>query len=157
MNARIFLTPVLGGVCVLPWVSSVSAQDRHEDLGALIGKALEAMKADKWEEALGSISEVEERFGKAGPLEAFGPQFGAVYFHKGTCEMKLKRWADAMRSFEICYRDFPNATPATETGNVFQKMALFKWGEAAMGAGDWELAISRFRKFLNERDKENDK
>ena len=153
MSPRIFLTPIIGGLCALPWVAS--AQD--EDLGTLIGKAQEAMKAEKWEDALAAITVAEERFGKAGQLMAYGPQFGAVHFHKGTCEMKLKRWDDAMRSFEICYRDYPNTAHATDSGNVFQKMALLKWGEAAMAAGKWELAISRFRKFLKERDRERDK
>ncbi len=153
MNPRIFLTPIIGGLCALPWVATA----QEEDLGTLIGKAQEAMKAEKWEDALAAITIAEERFGKAGQLMAYGPQFGAVHFHKGTCEMKLKRWTDAMRSFEICYRDFPNTANATDTGNVFQKMALLKWGEAAMAAGNWELAISRFRKFLKERDRGRDK
>jgi tetratricopeptide (TPR) repeat protein len=152
MSPRIFLTPVIGCVCALPW--SVIAQE--EDLGTLIGRAQDAMKAERWEEALVSIASAEERFGKAGQLMAYGPQFGAVFFHKGTCLMKLKRWDDAMRSFEICYRDFPNTVLATENGNVFQKMALLRWGEAAMAAGNWELALSRFRKFLKERDRERD-
>lgn len=153
MSPRIFLTPIIAGLCALPWIASA----QEEDLGTLIGKAQEAMKAEKWEDALAAIRSAEERFGKAGRLMAYGPQFGAVHFHKGTCEMKLKRWDDAMRSFEICYRDFPNPAHATETGNMFQKMALLKWGEAAMAAGNWELAISRFRKFIKERDRERDK
>lgn len=151
MNLRSFSVPV---VCCVVLVSGAMAQD--EDLGTLAGKAREAMTAGNWEEALGLYHGALARFGENNPLQAFGPQFGAVYFHKGTCEMKLKRWDDAMKSFEICYRDFPNAGPEAEAGNVFQKMALLKWGEAAMGAEKWELAISQFRKFIKERDRTRD-
>ena len=35
-------------------------------------------------------------------------------------------------------------------------MALLKWGEAAMGAGDYQLAITQWEKFLKERDKVRD-
>ena len=69
--------------------------------------------------------------------------------------MKLKRWQDALRLFEICYRDFPHG--GADRGNPFQKMALLNWGEAAMGAEQWELAVSRFAKFTAERDKTRDK
>jgi len=89
-------------------------------------------------------------------MQAFGPQFGAVYHHKGVCEMKLKRWDEAMKSFEICYRDFPNPAASAENGNSFQKLALLRWGEAAMGAGKWEVALEKFRKFLLERDRKRD-
>ena len=151
MNLRCFSVPI---VCCVALVSGAMAQD--DDLGSLAGKARAAMTAENWEEALGLYDGALARFGENNPLQAFGPQFGAIYFHKGTCEMKLKRWDNAMKSFEICYRDFPNAGPAAEGGNVFQKMALLKWGEAAMGAEKWELAISQFRKFIKERDRTRD-
>jgi tetratricopeptide (TPR) repeat protein len=123
--------------------------------GELVNKALAAMKAGQWEEALAFNTQAVERFGKNKPMVLFGPQFGKIYYWKGLCELKLSKWNDAMKSFETCYRDFPNKEKAGG-GNEFEKMALLKWGEAAMGAKNWELAITQFQKFLKERDKTRD-
>ncbi|MES2921290.1 MAG: tetratricopeptide repeat protein [Verrucomicrobiota bacterium] len=136
------------GLAVFP----ARAQDRG--LTALVEKTAAAMKAENWQKALDASSQAVDRYGKGDPLRTYGAQFGAVYYRKGVCEMKLKRWQEAMQSFEICYRNFPNQ--GTGRTNPFQKMALLKWGEAAMGAGNWELAVSRFAKFTDERDKVRD-
>lgn len=130
------------------------AQD--EDLETLVNRAHAAMEAERWQEALASNTAAVARFGGKDSLRNYGAQFGAIHYRKGICEMKLQRWDEAMRSFEICYRDFPNDGATAENANVFQKLALLKWGEAAMAAEDWELAISRFRKFTLERDKLRD-
>jgi tetratricopeptide (TPR) repeat protein len=114
------------------------------------------METGRWQEALASNTAAVERFGRNDPLRTYGAQFGAIHYRKGICEMKLKRWDEAMGSFEICYRDFPNDGATAENANLFQKMALLKWGEAAMAAENWELALSRFRKFTLERDKLRD-
>ena len=132
------------------------ASAQEDDLAACVGRTHTAMEAGNWEEALSSSAAAVERFGKSDPMGTYGAQFGAIHYRKGICEMKLKRWEEAMRSFEICYRDFPNDGATAENFNAFQKMALLKWGEAAMGAEQWELAISRFSKFILERDKLRD-
>ena len=155
MNLHCFSAPFVGGLCAVSLVLAVTAQAQDEDLGTIVDKALLAMKQEKWKEALALNTQAVTRFGKNNPMQLFGPQFGTIYYRKGLCEMKLKNWDDAMKSFEICYRDFPNA--GNQGGNIFQKMALLKWGEAAMGAENWELAISQFKKFLVERDKTRDK
>ena len=139
----------------LVWVLAQPAAARNAELEELIYKTQLAINAENWESALGYCDKAIQRFGKDRPLEVFGPQFGAIHYRKGLCEMKLARWDAAMRSFEICYRDFPNKN-GTDDGNPFEKMALLKWAEAAMGAKRWELAISQFRKFLKERDKSRD-
>lgn len=139
----------------LVWVLSQPAAARNAELEELIYKTQLAINAENWESALGYCDKAIQRFGKDRPLQVFGPQFGAIHYRKGLCEMKLARWDAAMRSFEICYRDFPNKNGADD-GNPFEKTALLKWAEAAMGAKRWELAISQFRKFLKERDKTRD-
>jgi tetratricopeptide (TPR) repeat protein len=131
-----------------------SAQD--ENLEALVEQSRTAMKAGHWKQALDLNTQAVTNFGQDQPLRKFGPQFGAVYYHKGICEMKLKKWADAMQSFEICYRDFPNEGGSANGANPFQILALCKWGESAMGAENWELAASRFAKFRSERDRTRD-
>ncbi|HEX7260902.1 MAG TPA: tetratricopeptide repeat protein [Luteolibacter sp.] len=129
------------------WSGSALAQD--ESLETLAEKSQAAMKAEQWQQALDLNTQAVSRYGQNEPFRKYGAQFGAVFYHKGICEMKLKRWQEAMRSFESCYRDFPNE--GADRGNLFQKLALLKWGEAAMGAEQWELAVSRFTKFRDER------
>ncbi|GAA5129569.1 tetratricopeptide repeat protein [Luteolibacter yonseiensis] len=130
------------------------ARSQNANLEALVKKARTAMTAELWEEALDLNKRVISRFGQDNPYRLYGAQFGTVYYRKGLCEMKLKRWEDAMRSFEDCYQNFPNSGP--DQNNIYQKLALLKWGESAMGAEKWELALSRFTKFSDERNTEQD-
>lgn len=155
MNLRTCSVALAGGVVPLVLLSPC-AFAQEDDLGGLVNKGLAAMNAEKWDEALKYNSEAVTRFGKNNPLQLFGPQFGVIYYRKGICEMKLKKWNEAMQSFETCNQKFPNAGKAGG-GNIFEKMALLRWAEAAMGAENWELAITQFQKFLKERDKTRDK
>lgn len=131
-----------------------------DDLGALVNKGLAAMKAGQWEEALANNTEAVERYGKSlkTTLQLYGPQFGNIWYRKGISELKLNKFEDAMKSFETCYKDYPNGGDVPPGGgNLFNKQALLKWGEAAMGAENYELAITQWKKFLEERDKDRDK
>jgi len=131
-----------------------SAISQAQSLEALVENSRLAMHEENWQQALKWSEEAVARYGRNGPYESYGAQFGTIYYRQGICEMKLKRWPAAMASFEACYRDFPNRN--ADQGNPFQKMALLKWGESAMGAEQWELAKSRFDKFMDERDRAND-
>lgn len=132
----------------------VSAQ---ESLPELVDKALLAMKEEKWEEAL-ALNTKAAGFGKNPKMaiQLYGLQFGVIIYRKGMCELKLKKFEDAMKSFESCYKDYPN-NKDVGGGNVFHKMALLKWGDAAFGLESYELAITQWKKFLQERDKAKDK
>lgn len=156
MHHRNFSAFFLSTLAVAPLVVSVPAAAQEEGLGDLVNKGLAAMNAGKWEEALALHTRAAERFGRNQPLMLFGPQFGVIYYRKGICEMKLEKWDDAIKSFETCYRDFPNDGAAAGGGNVYHKRALLKWGETAMAMEDWALAIRQFNKFLEERDKVRD-
>lgn len=142
-------------IAFLVFSTPLIAQD---DLGTLVNKALAAMNEGNFKEAARLNSEAINRFGKNPKmaLNLYGPQFGVIHYRKGISEMKLEQFAEAMKSFESCYKDFPNDEKAGG-GNLFNKMALLKWGEAAMGAEDFELAIKQWEKFLQERDKTRDK
>jgi tetratricopeptide (TPR) repeat protein len=155
MNLNRPTATMLAGLMAVPMLLTAPAARGQEALGDLVSKSLQAMNAEKWEEALAILNAAVQRFGKNPGI--WGPQFGVIYYRKGICEMKLKRWSEAMKSFETCYRDFPNAGTQVKAGggNVYHKKALLKWGEAAMGAEDWGLAIRQFNKFLQERDKTN--
>lgn len=146
---------LLLAIAFLAFSNSVFAQD---DLGTSVNKALAAMNANNWEEAAKLHTDVVTRFGKNPKMaiQLHGPQFGVILFRKGICELKLQQFAEAAKSFESCYKDFPNDAKAGG-GNIFNKMALLKWGEAAMGLGDYELAITQWKKFLEEHDKTRDK
>lgn len=125
------------------------------DLPTLADGALAAMNGEDWQRADELLGEAIERFGHNQPFDLWGPQFGVIHYRKGLVEMRLGKWREAMASFETCYRDFPNP-PDGRVPNPFHTRALLKWGEAAMGAGEWELAIRQFRKFAEERDRERD-
>ena len=108
MNLRTCSLALAGGVVPLV-LFSPSAFAQEDDLGGLVNKGLAAMNAEKWDEALKYNSEAVTRFGKNNPMQLFGPQFGVIYYRKGISEMKLKKWNDAMQSFETCHEKFPNA------------------------------------------------
>ena len=128
----------------------------QETLPELVDAALLAMKEEKWAEAL-ALNTKAAGFGKNPKMaiQLYGAQFGTIIYRKGMCELKLKKFDDAMKSFESCYKDFPN-DKVSGGGNVFHKMALLKWGDAALGLEDYELAITQWKKFLQERDKAKD-
>ena len=129
----------------------------EDTLASLVDKGLLAMKGGQWEEALAANAEAVERFGGPAALQLYGPQFGNIWYRKGVCELALGKYDEAAKSFEVTYKDFPNAGKVAGGGNLFEKKALLKWGEAAMGMEDYELAITQWKKFLEERDKNRDK
>lgn len=134
----------------------VSAQD--VSLPELVNNGLQALKAGEWEKALAFNSKAVSTYGSNPKmaLQLYGAQFGVILYRKGMAELKLNKFEDAMKSFESCYKDYPNDKVAGG-GNIFNKMALLKWGDAAYGLENFELAITQWKKFLQERDKTKDR
>ncbi len=155
MSLRSFSRILAGGLCAVPLILSMPAHAEDESIGSLVNNAILAMKQGNWEEGLKLNTRAVDAY-STNAYFLIGPRFGTIHYRKGLCELKLKKFNDAMQSFETCYKDFPNNGNAGG-GNVFEKMALLKWGEAAMGAEDWETALTLFQKFLKERDKTRDK
>ena len=122
-----------------------------QELATLVDDGLKAMNEGKWEQALALNAQAIEKHGEdsKAALDTYGPQFGMIWFRKGICELQLKKFDDAVKSFEATYKDFPN-TPEKD-GNAFEKIALLKWGEAAMGAEKYQVAIEQWDKFIKER------
>lgn len=147
----------LGRACALSLLCAGSVLSQELTLESLATASRAAMDEQAWERALVLNTEAVTRFGGGQPLREYGPQFGIIFYRKGLCEMKLKRWKEAMASFETCYRDFPNGKNVKDGGNIYQKLALLKWAESAMGAEEWEMALARFAKFIAERDRLRDK
>jgi tetratricopeptide (TPR) repeat protein len=125
--------------------------------------SLTSMRAKKWAEAHAVLSKACRTYdGRA--MQLFGPKFGWFWYHKGYCELKLKKWEDAMGSFKKCYTKYPNKNAgaagldAANQGsfNHYHKKSLLKWGDSAIGAQEWETAIRQYKKFLQERDPKRD-
>lgn len=154
MNSTGRLISRFGATCAVWLALTAAAFPQGAELSRLMDEGRAAMDKKDWQQALELHTQAVTRFGQEDPLREFGAQFGVVFYHKGVCEMKLKRWPEAMRSFETCYRGYPNT--GKDPGNPFHLLALCKWGEAAMGAEDWGLAASRFAKFVGERDRLRD-
>ena len=130
----------------------------QESLPELADNGLKALKAGDWEKALEFNAKAVSTYGSNPKmaLQLYGAQFGVLVYRKGMAELKLNKFEEAMQSFESCYKDYPNDKVAGG-GNIFQKMALLKWGDAAYGLENFELAITQWKKFLEERDKAKDK
>ena len=140
-----------------PLLPPPAAAQQGADLGLLVTNSLTHMNNGEWAQALALLTQVTDRYGKNAKV-LFGSKFGVIWYRKGLCELRLAKYPDAMKSLEICYRDFPNAGGQVEAGgNPYHKRALLKWGEAAQGAEDWQQAIRLYKKFLEERDKNLDK
>ncbi|MEY3396026.1 MAG: hypothetical protein RL346_2263 [Verrucomicrobiota bacterium] len=136
LTATLLLIP-----CLLP----------AQELATLVDDGLKAMNEEKWEQGLALNAQAIEKHGPDAKkaLEKYGPQFGMIWFRKGVCELQLKKFDDAIKSFETTYKEFPNTKE--RDGNPFDKISLLKWGEAAMGAEQYQVAIDQWKKFLNER------
>lgn len=122
-----------------------------QEIATLVESSLKAMEEGKWEQALAFNAKAIELHGPT-PKEALdqhGPQFAGIHFRKGICELNLKKFDDAMKSFETAHKDFPN-TPEAD-GNKFIVTSLLKWGEAAMGAEKYDVAIEQWLKFIAQR------
>jgi tetratricopeptide (TPR) repeat protein len=141
--------------CAAALVACTAALTMHApaqtDIGAMVDAALKAMEEEKWEEALELSNQLTEGRAPEQSKMLFGPRFGTIYYRKGIAEMKTGKWEQAMKSFETCYKEFPNPKDAGGRENPFNKMALLRWAEAAIGAREWEKAIEMFLLFLKER------
>ena len=116
--SRCTLIPVLGMALATGILTAPPAMAQlQEDAQTLNSRALTSMEEAKWEEALQLLTRCIELYDK-NALTLFGPQFGVTWYRKGICELKLKRWDDAAKSFEACYRKYPNKGEQVEGGGA---------------------------------------
>lgn len=136
-------------------VPRAAAQDEIPDspqglqLGELVNFSIQLMQKKQWKKALEFNQEAINSEGGEGALKTWGPLFGTIWYRKGLCEYQLEQWDAAAKSFEQCYKNFPNKDGAMNE-NQFEKMALFYWAKSEMGREEWQKAIDLFQKFLNE-------
>ncbi|MDB4541517.1 hypothetical protein N9192_01335 [Akkermansiaceae bacterium] len=118
---------------------------------------ISAMRSGKWAEAQAIWKKATDAYdGRA--MTLFGPKFGSFWYNKGFCELRLGMFEDAMNSLQQCYEKYRNGKGGeNESINLYHKKALLYWGHAAKGAGEWEIAVQKYKKFLAERDPSRDK
>jgi tetratricopeptide (TPR) repeat protein len=111
--------------------------------------------AENWQKALAELTKATDAYdGRA--LKLFGPKFGWFWYHRGFCELKLKMYGEAIKSFQTCYEKYGNEGAEGGNANIYHKKALLKWGEAAQGKEDWKTAVDKYEQFLKERDPARD-
>ena len=151
------LAPLLGVLLAASFLAAPAHAQLDETPQALNAAAITEMKAENWGKALAHLTRCVELYDK-NAMTLFGPRFGVFWYRKGYCELKLGRFDEAAKSFETCYRKYPNdAAQAQSGGNVYNKRALLYWGQAAQGGEKWGEAIRMYKKFLEERDPTRDK
>lgn len=123
-----------------------------ESLDVLVTNSLQRMNENKWSEALAML---DKATGMPNLKTLYGSKIGILFYRKGICQSRLNQFEEAMKSFETCYRDYPPDKDGA--GNLYHKIALLKWGDAALGAEQYDLAIRQYKKFLEERSKERGK
>ena len=143
-------------VAAMLW-TPVTAQDEERvpdphalTLGELVEWQIKLMAQKEWLKALVFCNQSIKDEGD-GALQQWGPLFGSIYYRKGFCEMKLKRWPEAMKSFEICHRDFRNVAGAMNR-NDFEHVALLRWADAAMATEKWQIAVNVLEDYLATKD-----
>jgi len=131
---------------------------KGQAIANLHAESLTEMKAGNWPAAYALLVRATDNFdGRA--LQLFGPRFGWFWYHRGYAEIKLGKFEDAMKSFEVCYSKYKNVAPKEGDApslNLYNKQALLLWGHAAKGAEEWETSIRMYEKFLKERDPARD-
>ena len=163
MKTPRILQRFFGGVLLLSVLLTAAPARGQGSIDEYWSNSLTAMNNEEWAKALGYLEKAVNAYG-ARATTLFGPKFGWFYYHKGYCELKLQKYAEAKKSFEDCYKKFPNgeaAKPGTTDNNIsfnlYHKKSLLKWGEAAQGAEEYEEAIRMYKKFIDERDPTRDK
>lgn len=145
------------GVLLLAF-GAVCAPVKAQAIADMHATSLTEMKAGNWPAAYAILVRATDNFdGRA--LQLFGPRFGWFWYHRGYAEIKLGKFADAMKSFEKCYAKYKNVAPKEGQApslNLYNKRALLLWGHAAKGAEEWETSIRMYKKFLKERDPARD-
>ena len=162
-------TRILAGatLALMAMMGTVKAQN----LQTQMSQANKAWEDGQYEKCQALFTRIVTSYGGRAPM-LYGPKFGLIYYRKGLCELKLAsiakranqlkgaaKWFElAAKSFESCYKKFPNdAKGMAKSTNTAHKAALQRWAEASMGMGEYKEAIKLYQKFLAERDPSKDK
>ena len=146
-------------VMMLLVFGALLAPVQAQKLDDLSSQSLTAMRAGEWDKARALLKRATDAFDNRAPT-LIGPRFGWFWYHQGYCELKLRLFDEAAKSFEKCYKKYPNKSGVDDKAqsvNLYHTKSLLMWGHAAKGAEKWDEAIKMYKKFLQERDPGRDK
>lgn len=141
-------------------------QNASADIGEDVPAGIEAMKEKNWAEAKKLFDRVIKNYGGRG-MALYGGKFGIIYYNKGYTELQyakqlksaggvdaLAKAAElneaAKKSFTEC-RKFKSDAKGE---NTYYFKALLYLGQAKQALGEYDAAISTYKKFLADRDPE---
>ena len=143
-----------------------SESARAQSLPERMTQANQAWKDQRYDKCQAIFLRIVENFGGRAKM-LYGPRFGVIWYRKGLSELKLaniakrannvdeatKWFEEAAKSFEVCYKEFPNgAAGMAQSLNGMHKASLQRWAEASMGKKEYKEAIKLYKKFLAERE-----
>jgi TolA-binding protein len=109
-----------------------------------------AMKKQEWAKAESDLISIIKNLGHPSyPRETI---LSELFFKKGWCEFNQKKWKEAGKSFETCYKDFPDKPkkePSAESLR-FRRESLRYWADALYNLEDYEGAAKLYRHYIKE-------
>jgi tetratricopeptide (TPR) repeat protein len=124
--------------------ASAEPKNSPQDLSKQADRLLE--KGD-WKAAYAVIEKAHAAMDRV-DLTKIPAWYQQLAFKRGWCALKLEKWKEAGEWFETSYRKF-----ADPRDNPYCKLALRGWADAAAGAGDLELSVRLYKKYLTESSK----
>lgn len=145
----------LGLVCAL-----LSVTGNAEALKVQVDRGLEAIRSEKWAEAVEVFGAVE------GKLEDGDPRKGVILYHLGFCRLKqaieVEVGSDKEEAVKLLEAAAVYLKMSSEVGsrgnavNIYERRALLQLGVVRQKQGEYELAIARYEEFLLKRDQLRD-
>ncbi len=146
----------------LSLIGEAEAQNLNDQMSA----ANLAWKQRKYDKSQAILERITTNYSGRAPM-LYGAKFGTIWYRKGLSELKLanqakrnnagedsdKWFGEAAKSFEECYKKYPNGAPGmAKSTNTAHKACLQRWAEANMGLGEYKKAIDLYKKFMAERE-----
>lgn len=157
----IFFTCLIS-LLTLSLIGEAEAQNLNDQMSA----ANLAWKQRKYDKSQAILERITTNYSGRAPM-LYGAKFGTIWYRKGLSELKLanqakrnnagedsdKWFGEAAKSFEECYKKYPNGAPGmAQSTNTAHKACLQRWAEASMGLGEYKKAIDLYKKFKAERE-----
>ena len=112
------------------------------DVAELLRKASLEYKNGDYVNCQATLQQLVTNYGARAPM-LHGPKLGMLYYRKGLCELKLandakldnnpedanKWFAEAAKSFETCYKQFPNKVEGKAKTTHLQHKAALQLGD----------------------------
>ncbi|MCB1225018.1 MAG: tetratricopeptide repeat protein [Verrucomicrobiales bacterium] len=120
------------------------------DLQTLFEKNSEFMENSQWEYALMPLNVIIADYGEDA-MDEYGPMFGVMYYRQGFCLKNLKKFEEALTSYEKCYNDFANK-PDTEPAkkNPVWELCRLEMGIVNQALGRYDKAVEDYEAFARQ-------